>query len=170
MRAALLLWLFVAQPPVHDGQHDFDFNIGSWKTHIRRLQHPLSGSTTWVTYDGTHIVRKVWGGKANLGELEVDGSSGHLEVTALRLYNPKSHQWSETFASSADGTLGQPGYGELKDGRFEFYNQDTFNGRAILERSVWSNITPTSSHLEIAFSDDGGKTWEVNWVADDTRM
>lgn len=29
------------------GAHDFDFEIGNWKTHIKRLQHPLTGSTTW---------------------------------------------------------------------------------------------------------------------------
>lgn len=34
-----------------DGQHDFDFNIGTWKTHIRRLLHPLSGSDEWVELD-----------------------------------------------------------------------------------------------------------------------
>jgi hypothetical protein len=169
MKVALFLLLVIGPPALRDGQHDFDFNIGSWKTHIRRLQHPLSRSTTWVTYDGTHIVRKIWGGKANLGELEVDGPTGHLEVLALRLYNPESHQWSLNFATSAGGTMGQAAVGEFKDGRFEFYDQETFNGRAIMVRSVWSDITPTSCHLEQAFSDDGGKTWEMNWVADDAR-
>ncbi|MDQ2767313.1 MAG: hypothetical protein M3Y30_09180, partial [Gemmatimonadota bacterium] len=62
-----------------DGSHDFDFEIGTWKTHIRRLQHPLTGSTTWVDYEGSTIVRKVWGGKGNMAELEVDGPAGHIE-------------------------------------------------------------------------------------------
>lgn len=151
-------------------QHDFDFNIGTWRTHIRRLTHPLTGSTTWVDYSGTHTVHKVWNGRANIGELEVDGAGGHLEVLSLRLYNPQSHQWSLNFATSAEGKLGQPGIGEFKNGRGEFYDQETFNGRAILVRSVWSDITPTSCHLEQAFSTDGGKTWEVNWVAADTLV
>jgi hypothetical protein len=151
-------------------QHDFDFNIGTWRTHIKRLMHPLTGSTTWVDYQGTHTVRKVWNGRANIGELEVDGPGGHLEVLSLRLYNPQSHQWSLNFANSGEGKLGQPGIGEFNDGRGEFYDQETFNGRAILVRSVWSDITPTSSHLEQAFSVDGGKTWEVNWVAADTLV
>src|SRR5437879_1105126 len=62
-----------------DGPHDFDFEIGNWKTHLKRLLHPLTGSTTWVEYDGTTVVRKVWNGRANLVELEVNGSAGHLE-------------------------------------------------------------------------------------------
>src|SRR4051794_11500675 len=55
-----------------DGQHDFDFNIGTWKTHVRRLQHPLSGSSAWVESEGTVSVRKIWNGRANLEEIEVD--------------------------------------------------------------------------------------------------
>jgi len=63
----------------HDGQHDFDFEIGAWKTHLRRLLHPLTGSTTWVEYEGTTVVRKVWNGRANLAELVADGPAGHFE-------------------------------------------------------------------------------------------
>ena len=153
-----------------DGQHDFDFEIGTWKTHLRRLLRPLTGSTTWVEYEGTTVVRKVWNGRANLVELNVDGPAGHFEGLSLRLYNPQSRQWSLNFANIKDGTLAQPSIGEFKNGRGEFYNQDTFNGRAILVRFVISDITPTSARFEQSFSDDGGKTWEVNWIAIDTRV
>jgi hypothetical protein len=153
-----------------DGQHDFDFNIGAWKTHLRRLLHPLTGSTTWVEYEGTSVVRKVWDGRANLVELEVDGPAGHLEGLSLRLYNPQSHQWSLNFSNSNSGTLSQPTIGQFKNGRGEFFNQETLNGRAIFVRFVISDITPNSCRFEQAFSDDGGKTWELNWIAIDTRM
>jgi hypothetical protein len=157
-------------PAQRDGQHDFDFETGNWKTHVSRLVHPLTGSTTWVTYEGTTVVRKVWNGRANLGELEIDGNAGHIELLSLRLYNPSSRQWSLNVASSGGGTLGVPAIGEFKNGRGEFFDQETFNGRAILIRFVISDITPNSCHFEQAFSDDGGKTWEVNWVATDTRV
>src|SRR5262245_9164413 len=116
-------------PARRDGQHDFDFEIGTWKTHVSRLQHPLSGSTTWVEYDGTSVVRKVWNGRANLLELEVEGPSGHIEGLSLRLYNPQSHQWSLNFSNSSGGTLAQPTIGEFKNGRGEFYDQETLDGR-----------------------------------------
>jgi hypothetical protein len=161
----------LAQQPAaqRDGQHDFDFEIGTWHTHLKRLVHPLTGSTTWVTYEGTTVVRKVWNGRANLVELEVDGPAGHIEGLSLRLYNPDSHQWSLNFSNSAGGTLSQPTIGEFRNGRGEFYDQEPLNGRAILVRFVISDITPTSCHFEQAYSDDGGKTWEVNWIATDTR-
>jgi hypothetical protein len=153
-----------------DGQHDFDFEIGTWKTHLRRLVHPLTGSTTWIEYQGTTVVRKVWNGRSNLVELEADGPGGHFEGLNLRLYNPESHQWSLNFANSNSGTLSQPTIGEFNNGRGEFFDQETLNGRAILVRFVISDITPNSCRFEQAFSEDGGKTWEVNWIATDTRV
>jgi hypothetical protein len=153
-----------------DGSHDFDFEIGNWTTHLRRLEHPLTGSTSWVEYNGTSVVRKIWGGKANMVELEVDGPAGHIEGLSLRLYNPQSHQWSLNFASGRGGSIGVPTVGEFRNGRGEFYDQEDIGGRVILVRNVWSDITPNSGHFEQAFSTDGGKTWETNWVADDTRV
>ncbi|HEX8634281.1 MAG TPA: hypothetical protein VF703_09045 [Pyrinomonadaceae bacterium] len=153
-----------------DGQHDFDFEIGTWKTSLKRLLNPLTGSTKWVEYEGTTIVRKVWEGNANLVELDVSGSAGNIKALSLRLYNPESRQWSLNFANIKGGVMAVPTVGEFKNGRGEFYNQETLNGRAILVRFVIFDITPNSCRFEQAFSADGGKTWEVNWIATDTRV
>ncbi|HEY5095106.1 MAG TPA: hypothetical protein VII69_08340 [Candidatus Eremiobacteraceae bacterium] len=164
--------VFAAQPVAaseRDGQHDFDFEFGSWKADLSRLQHPLTGSTTWIKYHGTSVVRKIWNGRGNLGELEVDGPAGHVEGLTLRLYNPQSHRWNISWASSNDGTLGQPMSGGFNDGRGEFFDQEPYNGRAIFVRFVFSDIKPKSFRFEQAFSDDGGKSWEVNWIATFTR-
>jgi hypothetical protein len=153
-----------------DGQHDFDFDIGIWKTHLRRLLHPLTGSTDWVELDGTTVVRKVWNGRANLAELEIDAASGHLQVISLRLYDPKARQWSLNTANVNTGALGVPTVGDFKDGRGEFFDQETFNGRTILVRNIWSDISADGCRFEQSFSADGGKSWEVNWIAVDTRV
>jgi hypothetical protein len=153
-----------------DGQHDFDFEIGTWRTHLKRLIHPLTGSTKWVECDGTTVVRTVWGGKANLVELEVDCPGVHLELASWRLYNPESHEWNLNVTNVSQGMLGTPNIGDFRNGRGEFYGQDTLNGRAILDRFVISDITANSCHFEQAFSEDGGKTWEANWIATDTRV
>jgi hypothetical protein len=153
-----------------DGQHDFDFEIGTWKTHLRRLLHPLTGSTTWVEYECTTVVRKIWDGRANMVELEADGPQGHFEGLSLRLYRPHARQWSLNFANSNDGILAIPTVGEFNNGRGEFYDQETVNGRVVYVRFVISEITANSCHFEQAFSADGGKTWEVNWTATDTRV
>jgi hypothetical protein len=118
-----------------DGQHDFDFELGSWKIHLKRLLHPLTGSNTWVEFDGTSVTRKVWDGRSQNEEFEVDTPTGHIEGLTLRLYNPQTHQWSLYWANAKDGTMGgPPNVGEFKNGRGEFYCQDTLNGRAIFIR------------------------------------
>ena len=159
-----------AAKTLRDGQHDFDFEIGTWKTHLKRRLHPLSGSDEWTEHEGTSTVRKVWNGRANLVELVADGPAGHFEGLNLRLYNPRSHQWSLNFANAATGSLGQPTIGEFKDGRGEFYDQEDFNGRAVLVRFVMIPVDADTIRFEQAFSDDGGRTWEVNWIATDTRV
>jgi len=153
-----------------EGQHDFDFEIGSWTTRLSRLMRPLTGSNEWAEYEGTTVVRRVWDGRANLVELVVDGPTGRIEALSLRLYDRESCQWSLHSASSGAGTMSPPAIGEFKDGRGEFYSKESLDGRAILVRFVISDITPSSCRFEQAFSDDEGKSWEVNWVATDTRV
>jgi hypothetical protein len=169
-----MLVLLSSQPALtqslRDGSHDFDFEIGTWRTDLKRLLRPLSGSKDWAGYQGITTVRKVWDGRANLIELEADGPAGHFEGLNLRLYDPKAHQWSLNFANGKSGTLSVPTIGEFRAGKGEFYDQETFNGRTILVRFVISDITANSCHFEQSFSDDGGKSWEVNWIATDTRV
>ncbi|MGH7580338.1 MAG: hypothetical protein ACREM9_09220 [Gemmatimonadales bacterium] len=153
-----------------DGQRDFDFEIGTWKTHLRLLRRPLTGSTEWVEYEGTSVVRKVWNGLANLVELDASGASGRIQALSLRLYNPESHQWSLNFSNTRSGTLSPPSIGEFRGGRGEFYSQETLDGRAILVRFVISVVSADTCRFEQSFSDDGGRTWELNWIATDTRV
>lgn len=158
-----------SRPTDRDGQHDFDWDIGTWKTHQKRLLHPLTGSNTWVEYNGTDVVQKLWEG-GNMGRIEAEGPAGHLELFTVRLYDPDSHQWNIYFGHSGGGTLSQPVVGEFKNGRGEFYDQEPYKGRAILVRFSVSDITANSCHFEQAFSADGGKTWEPNFIVRETLV
>lgn len=154
---------------LRDGSHDFDFNIGTWKTNIKRLKDPLSGTTAWINMEGTVTVRKVWGGKASLEEIEVN-SPGRWEGATLFLYNPTSRQWSQNFVSADDGTLETPTIGSFKNGVGELYAHDTYKGRHVLVKGTWSHIQPNSHQYEEAYSADGGKTWETYFSASLTRL
>lgn len=156
-------------PGARDGQHDFDFDLGKWKTHSSRLLHPLTGSSDWVQMDGFTVVKPIWGGRANLAEYKAIGPAGQVELLSLRWYEPAANQWYLDFATPNVGTLGIPGVGAFKHGRGEFYDQEIIGGRTILVRfSIWG-ITPTTAQSEQAFSADGGRSWEVNWVNRYTR-
>jgi BNR/Asp-box repeat len=178
VRATVLVatsWALVAvagaqtSAALRDGAHDFDFNIGVWHTHIRRIPDPWSGSDKSVVLDGTVTVRKVFDGRAQLEEIEADGPNGHWEGMTLFLYNPQAHQWSQSFIESKMAALNSPEIGAFHDGRGELFSSDTFNGKAILVRAVWSNITPDSHRFEESYSNDGGKTWAPAFIAELTR-
>jgi hypothetical protein len=157
----------------HDGRHDFDFEVGTWKAHVRKLLHPLTGSREWDDFDGIVVTRSLpmlegW----NESEMKVDSPTTHthIEILAVRLYNPTSQQWSIYGSSIKTGMFDPPQIGQFNNKRGEFYAQDTFQGRAVYIRFVWQDVGPASTHFEQAFSADGGKTWETNWIYDGTRV
>ena len=153
-----------------DGQRDFDFEIGTWKTDLKRLAKPLSGTNEWLTYTGTSKVTRVMGGRANLVELDVTGPSGRIEGVSLRLYNPEEKTWSLNFANARSGELVPPSVGSFDaQGRGEFYSNETYNGKPVIVRFLILPISRDSIRFVQAYSADGGRTWEDNWIAIDTR-
>ena len=153
-----------------DGQHDFDFEVGHWHIHLKRRLHPLTGSNQWVEFDGTSATRFLWHGAAQIEQFETDGAGGHIEGLTLRTYNPATHQWSLYWANSRNGLVVVPQIGQFTNGPGEFYAQDTLNGKSIFIRFIWSKTNTDTPHFEQSFSGDGGKTWEVNWITDQTRV
>ena len=155
-----------------DGSHDFDFLIGDWKAHVRRLPERLKGSNVWIEYDGISNHKKLLDSNANFEEFDVSTPDKKLRIKAqtLRLYNPESRQWSIYLVDLDKGTLDLPPVvGQFSGKRGEFYNQQTWEGRAVLVRYVWLDISPKSSRMEQSFSADGGKSWEVNWICELSR-
>jgi hypothetical protein len=158
---------------LHDGQHDFDYLIGSWKIHLKKLLHPLTGSKEWVEFDGTVVCRTIWNGLAEVEEFNVDSPAKKIFIQglAVRLYNPATRQWTIYWANRKNGVFDSaPQIGHFTDGRGEFYGQDTFEGTPVYVRFQWSNTTSAAPHFEQAYSTDGGRTWEVNWVTEQTRV
>lgn len=154
----------------HDGAHDFDFDFGTWQTHITRRLHPLTaGSTESIELTGTVTVRPIFEGRGALEEIEADGAMGHWEGMSLFLYDPAGHQWSQTFVSAARGTFSNGLIGSFKDGRGDLYATDTVDGRSILIRGTWSDITADAHRYEESYSDDGGTTWQRAFTANLTR-
>jgi uncharacterized protein (TIGR02246 family) len=168
MRIALILATVLAAMPAFadDGRNrDFDFEFGAWTAHISRLVSPLSGSGEWAEYTGTSVVTPVWNGRANLGELLVDGPAGRIEGMSLRVFDPASGQWRIHWTNARNGLVGEAMVGGFSGGRGLFYNTEDFGGRPVLVRFVFSDITASSFGLEQAFSIDDGGSWEPNWIA-----
>lgn len=161
------------QPILHDGRHDFDFEVGTWKAHVKTLVHRLSGAHDWEDLDGTVVTRSLpllegW----NESEMRVDSPTTHrrIELLAVRIYNPASRQWSIYGSSLKTGVFDPPLIGTFNNGRGDLYGQDTWEGRAVTVRFTWQSVSHDRTHFEQAYSQDGGKTWEVNWIYDGTRV
>lgn len=161
-----------ANLPQRDGSHDFDFLIGDWKAHVRRLPDRLNNSNVWIEYDGISNHHKLLDSNANFEEFDVTSTDKklHIKAQTLRLYNPTSRQWSIYLVDLDNGTLGLPPVvGSFTGNRGEFFDQEEWKGRAILVRYMWLNISPKAARMEQSFSPDGGKTWEVNWICELSR-
>ena len=153
----------------NDGRNDFDFLTGTWKVHHKLLKGRLKGSTEWEEFEGTCVDKKILNGLGNFDEVIMDRETGTVHAIAMRLFDIKSREWSIYWAAGSSGMLDVPMVGGFKNGRGEFYAQEILEGRHIYSRFIWSNITTSSCRWEQAFSADGGKTWETNWIMEHER-
>jgi hypothetical protein len=146
------------------GVNDFDFLIGSWRVHHRRLKERLAGNHEWIEFEGTCGMRKILGGAGNMDESILDFPGGAYRAVTLRTYDAAKSQWSIWWIDGRNPShLDPPVVGGFKDSVGTFYADDTFKGKPIRVRFLWTNLT-TKPHWEQAFSADGGKTWETNWI------
>lgn len=156
---------------VRDGQHDFDFWMGSWKVHNRKMVKPLTGSKEWIEFDGTTVARPVWNGRANMDEYEGEAPTGHISGMTVRTYNSKTGNWSLYWANSANGEISMPPtVGHFQGNKGEFFDKEDYNGKPIVVRYTWTVFSHDSCRWEQAFSTDDGKTWETNWIMENTRV
>jgi hypothetical protein len=154
-----------------DGRADFDFLIGSWAVRNRRLAERLKGCADWEEFESTCQARAILGGLGNMDEFTMDRASGRVLAVTLRLFNPANGEWSIYWAASTgNGRLDVPMVGRFEGQRGEFFSQEVFEGRHVFNRFIWTVEAPGSCRWEQAYSADGGKTWETNWIMELTRQ
>jgi hypothetical protein len=159
-------------PLVDDRGRGFDFLIGDWTARLRQLEKPLTGAATWVEYRGVSRTKKILDTNANFEEFAVTSLDGtkRKKGQTLRLFNPKTREWSIYLVDADNGLLPMPPVtGGFRDGRGEFLSFEAWQGRSILVRYQWTPQGPDAAHMEQHFSADGGRTWEPNWILDLTR-
>jgi hypothetical protein len=158
-------------PAAKAGAHDFDFFVGDWKIHNRRLKNRNPGAPReWEEFEATDKARSILKGIGNMDQYFATLHGHDLEGVTLRLFNPATGEWSLYWVSSLDGVLQSPLVGHFTNGRGEFFADDVADGKPIKVRFVWSDITRDRAHWEQAISTDGGKTWDSNWIMEMTRV
>jgi hypothetical protein len=146
---------------------DFDFLVGNWNVANRRLKERLTGRLEWEDSTSTCRCWNLFDGAANVDEYTFPG--GRYGLT-LRVLDTATNEWSLYWSDSRLGTLMSPVVGTFDGPEGRFYGDEDHNGTKVRVRYIWSRITPTSARWEQAFSTDGEKTWETNWIMDFTRV
>jgi hypothetical protein len=152
--------------------HDFDFLVGEWRVHHRRLKERLAGSHEWVEFDGTSSARKIIGGWGNMDDNVLDLPGDAYRAVTLRAFDPKTGLWAIWWLDGRDphANLDPPVKGRFDGGVGTFFADITFSGKPARMRFVWSHITHETLRWEQAFSPDGGKSWETNWIMQFQRV
>ena len=148
---------------------DFDFWLGSWTVHNRRLRERLAGSDDWDEFEASSVARPLLSGLGNEDEFRTDFDGGFVG-TSLRFFDAETRLWWIYWADSRrSGALDPPVVGAFDGDVGIFVGEDTFEGRPTLVRFVWSGVTTPTPRWEQAYSDDGGETWETNWIMEFAR-
>jgi len=154
-----------AAQPAASGLRDFDFFVGTWDVHHRRLRKRLAGSNDWEEFKGTTRCQSLLGGIVNLNESTAVRETGPTNGMGLRAYDAKTHLWADWYLASGNPhSLENPGVGRFDGKVGDFFSDDTFEGKPIKVRGRFTSIADGLAQWEQAFSPDAGQTWETNWV------
>jgi hypothetical protein len=157
--------------PRADGARDFDFFLGRWTVKHRRLRKRLAGSDDWEEFDGTTTCQSLLGGMVNINESVSMRGGVTSQGLGLRAFDAKTGDWADWYLSGGDPTrIDAPGIGRFANGIGTFLSDDSFEGRPIKVRGVFTPIRPGLAQWEQAFSPNGGGAWETNWVMRYTRI
>lgn len=154
-------------PQATDGRHDFNFITGRWLVSNKRLKRRLAGCTDWERFEAVQDGALLLGGLGNMNDLVAEGNRS-LGM-ALRFFSPQTQLWSIYWVSHSDGLMQPPVVGAFSRGIGRFEGNNMHEGRPVRVRFTWSGITPTRARWEQAFSEDGGRHWETNWVMELAR-
>lgn len=155
--------------PETSSARDFDFWLGTWDVHGRRLRERLAGCEEWLELEATSVAWPLLDGLGNVDEFRTDFDGGFVGMS-LRVFDPVTRRWSIYWADSrSPGPLEAPVVGAFEGSVGIFECDDTFDGRPIRVRYTWSRVDTDNPRWEQAFSEDGGETWETNWINDFTR-
>jgi hypothetical protein len=151
------------------GLHAFDTQVGCWSGQNRLMLKRLAGSHDWIEFKSTRHLWQLKDGYLNVDDETTFMQSGTYHGADLRAYDPKTGEWT-TWVVTGGNDLDPPLRGRFADGTGTFYGKDSLDGRPILVRFTWSQMTSRSAHWEQAYSGDDGKTWETNWQVDFQRI
>jgi len=156
-------------PSEGSSKHDFDFYVGKWRIHNRRLKSRLSGCDEWSEFEAEQEMRLILHGMGNIDNFVTTFDGEPFEGMSLRLFDPATRLWSMYWTDTITGVLQPPTVGSFDGAIGKFYTRDTFEGRDIIVEFQWDKTDVDRPIWSQAFSADEGETWETNWYMHSRR-
>ena len=159
------------KPSTTSSEKDFDFLVGKWKVHNRKLKTRLAGSTDWSEFESELHMRKALNGIGNIENYYASFDGKPFEGMAIRLFNPQTKLWTIYWVDSNGATMDEhPVTGSFENTLGKFYANDIFSDKPIVVLYQWDTANPEQPKWSQAFSTDAGKTWEWNWEMTLTKI
>jgi hypothetical protein len=133
-------------------QKQLDFWVGEWD-----LTWP--GEQAGAIEHGTNSIHRVLDNC--VVEENFSGGASHLRGRSVSLFEIASHQWKQTWVDNEGSYLDFTG--GFENAQMVLGRPAVRDGKPILQRMVFKNITANEFDWSWESSADGGKNWKVNW-------
>lgn len=160
------------------GAHQFDFLIGSWTVLNTRKKGPLlqarqenEEEVVWEEFSGRDRFESQLDGRAVVEHWEAILPSGEKALgLSIKAFEPATQQWAIIWIDNRNPLDFRPLWGSFEAGVGTFFQViETSDGQPLHVRYIWDDVTATSARWQQAFSFDGGKHWDTNWIMKFTR-
>lgn len=151
-----------------DGLHAFAFQTGDWRVFHKKRRNRLVNDDEWYEFEGTCQAWELLGGAGNVDDHWIGDPEDPYPAATIRRLEPDGN-WSIWWIDSRRSSLDPPMSGSFRDGIGTFFGDDEFNGKPIVVRFIWTPISTDRARWEQAFSPDGRRSWETNWIMEFER-
>lgn len=118
-------------PSKNSSQNDFEFWIGKWRIHNRKLKTRLNNCKEGIEFEATGEAFKILNGFGNFDQYRTEFDGVPFAGMTLRLFNPQTKLWSLYWADSNVVVLDVPQVGSFDGNIGKFYAKDVFQGKPI---------------------------------------
>jgi hypothetical protein len=155
----------VTNPCAQPESSQFDFWVGDWD-----LEWPAGqgGTSADKPGRGRNTITRILGGCV-IQESFVSPSND-FHGLSHSVYNPNTKKWNQTWVDDQGSYIALDG--QFADGKMELRTAPRTGpqGKTVINRMVFFNITKDSFDWSWQSSLDGGTTWKDLWNIQDLRM
>ena len=151
----------------------FDFWIGNWNIDQEIIQKDGSWLKTKARDSVFSILKgcaieEHWHGDVKFFWAGMKETKP-LEGFSIRYYDTNKKKWHIKWMDNFNPKLGDGMTGNFKNGKGQFFHENTTKKGTQISRITFSDIADNSVHWDLSLSRDNGKTWTKIWIMEMKR-